>query len=82
MLAGRLQKIFANEALYQLSYTPAKSASSIGCAASIIEPNASQASEDAVRQFSRLRQPLRAILPHKLRRDGDEEPHPGPSCSI
>jgi hypothetical protein len=42
--------VIANDALYQLSYTPAwKSAPSSGYAVSIMEPNASQASEDAVR---------------------------------
>ena len=70
----------ANEALYQLSYTP-KSAPSMGCAAPIMEPNASQASEDAVRQFLPPAPTTPEIPPH-VRRDGDDEPRPGSSCSI
>jgi hypothetical protein len=42
--------VIANDALYQLSYTP-ENRILAGCADSIMEPNGSQASEDAIRQF-------------------------------
>jgi hypothetical protein len=42
--------VIANDALYQLSYTP-EIRTLYGCAVPIMEPNATEASEDAVRQF-------------------------------